>query len=398
VLDEFSPNPADSNIPDDDSSPDERLGSNPMTRSDVDLQTLFEGTGEGIGIVDADERFCFINPAGERIFGVAHGELTGRSLMDFLDEGGRSSVRNETDVRKRGAHSRYLIEIIRPDGQRRKLSITATPRHDSTGNYIGAFGVFADATESKREEEKLRHLNDLLEARVRERTGELVRAIADLHDSRQQVRMLAAHLESVREEENSRVAREIHDQLGQDLTTAKWELADLRKLVSKKPVFLQKVKKIQEALDRILEDVRRIARDLGPVILDDLGLKAAIESSGRDFEKRTGIRFVARLEDTPLEEHKNVSKELFRIFQESLTNVARHSQASCVEVALSCQEGLLTLVVQDDGRGVDIDCLSAGSFGLLGMRERVVRLMGEISFTTGLMKGFRIEVRVPSGK
>jgi PAS domain S-box-containing protein len=378
-----------------DSNPAEGSANKPPACFEVDLHTLFEGSGEGIGIVDAGECFCFINPAGERIFGVSQGELTGRSLMDFVDEESRAAILQQTEVRKRGEQSRYVLEIIRPDGQKRKLSVTATPRHDASGSYIGAFGVFADATESKLEEQKLRQLNDILEARVRERTDELVRAIGDLHNSRQQVRMLAAHLESVREEENSRVAREIHDQLGQDLTTAKWELAELQRFLPKKPALRRRLENLGQILDKILEDVRRIARDLRPCILDDLGLKEAMEWSGNDFEKRTGIRFVSNLADMSLDGCNRVATELFRIFQESLTNVARHSHASRVEVNLSCREAILTMTVQDDGRGVDLEKLSGGSFGLLCMRERVIRLKGDISITSSPMKGFRIEVQVP---
>jgi PAS domain S-box-containing protein len=367
----------------------------PAPNSEVDLRTLFEGSGEGIGIVDADECFCFVNPAGEEIFGVCPGGLAGRSLIDFLDDENRSSMLRQTERRKQGEQSRYAVEILRPDGTRRRLSVTATPRYDAAGVYLGAFGVFADVTEAKLEQEKLQQANFLLEARVRERTDELIRAIGDLHNSRQEVRSLAAHLESVREEENRRVAREIHDQLGQDLTAAKWELADLKKLVPRKPAVLRKVRNLAEILDKILEDVRRIARDLRPAILDDLGLKAAIESSGQEFERRTGIKFDSRLAEVSPDVPQRIATELFRIFQESLTNVARHSEASRVEVTLDCRDRMLLLRVEDDGRGVDLDNLPGSSFGLLSMRERALRLTGELCFSSGLMKGFRVEVRVP---
>jgi PAS domain S-box-containing protein len=148
----------------------------PADLGEDDFRELVENLDEGVGVVDPEERFVFVNPAGERIFGVAPGSLAGRSLVPFMDEDGMRFVRDQTSRRSRGERSSYVLGIVRPDGERRHLHVSAVPRFDGHGRFIGTFGTFRDITESVLLERELVRHRDRLEDLVAERTEELSRA------------------------------------------------------------------------------------------------------------------------------------------------------------------------------------------------------------------------------
>lgn len=196
-----------------------------------------------------------------------------------------------------------------------------------------------------------------------------------------QLRALSARADAVREEERTAVAREIHDQLGQALTALKMDIAWVARRTRGEPAteaIPAKLEAMSRLTDGIIDDVRRISAELRPGVLDDLGLLAAIEWQASEFEERTGTTCVVRAEVGSVDRfERNVSTAVFRIFQEALTNVARHAEATHVEVAIRCRGGSLELEVKDDGKGIPDEAISSpSSLGLLGMRERARRLGG----------------------
>jgi len=221
--------------------------------------------------------------------------------------------------------------------------------------------------------------------------------VAELKESSRQLQALAANLESVREEERTQIARELHDQLGQALTAMKFDLVWLTdQLVQKDPTLAQKAKTVTKQMDTMIKTVRRIATELRPGMLDDLGLSASIEWQARDFEKRTGIVCTVSVsaEDLPLARDKSVA--LFRIFQEALTNVARHAGAHQIEVNLSATPVAVTLHVHDDGRGIQArEIAGLHSLGLFGMRERAKRLGGTFDIRGPQDGGTIVTVSLP---
>ncbi|HVS50755.1 MAG TPA: histidine kinase [Opitutaceae bacterium] len=230
----------------------------------------------------------------------------------------------------------------------------------------------ADRRERQRAEEKLRH-------------------------SLEQLRALTNHLQHVREQERTRIAREVHDELGQALTGLKLDMSWLATRLAKnaKPVQ-QKVKTMTAHIDATIQTVRRIATELRPGILDGLGLVAAIEWQANEFQSRTGVpcHVVPNVPDTQWDQ--DFTTVFFRIFQETLTNIIRHAAATRVEVQLFEDHGALVLVVADNGRGVsEEEIASTRSIGLIGMRERAMLIGGEISLqgTPGL--GTTVTLRVP---
>jgi signal transduction histidine kinase len=188
----------------------------------------------------------------------------------------------------------------------------------------------------------------------------------------QQLKELANHLRNIREEEQSRISREIHDELGQQLTGIKLQLSLLKKQCEKgEKILTDHLKELIELTDETLSSTRRIAIQLRPSILDDLGLIPAMEWLIDDVKKKykTTIVFKTHVQDIELD--PTLSSSLYRIFQESMTNIIRHSKATTINISLDVSDDLISMAVSDNGIGFDIQSLQGGkSLGILGMKER----------------------------
>jgi PAS domain S-box-containing protein len=226
---------------------------------------------------------------------------------------------------------------------------------------------------------------------------ERMRAQEERQRSIEQLRALAARLENIREEERKKVAREIHDQLGQALTAIKIDLrAMVLELSADQKHHSKRTGSILKLVDETIRSVQRISTELRPGILDDLGLVAAIEWAGEEFEARTGTKCRLDLPEDEIPIDPERATAVFRIYQETLTNVARHADASEAEVRLAKNDRDLTLEVHDNGRGISKDQLSkADSLGILGMRERALLLGGEFTICGAPGKGTTVRVQIP---
>lgn len=220
--------------------------------------------------------------------------------------------------------------------------------------------------------------------------------------SRESLRALSARLQRTREEERTSLSREIHDHLGQILTGLKMDLSAIERRVRRiddaevQQSLQEKVVSGRQLADEAIEAVQRIARELRPGILDRLGLSAAIEGEAKTFEARTGIRCVLSLPANPMEMDSDRATALFRIAQEVLTNVARHSGATQVEIRLSRERNDAVLEVRDNGKGIDeSDIANPKSLGLLGIHERAAALGGKVGFRGRKGEGTTVKARVP---
>ena len=219
---------------------------------------------------------------------------------------------------------------------------------------------------------------------------------AQLNPSLDQLRALAARLRSVREEERTKVARQIHDELGQALTAIKIELISLLFEWPSERKPSQRIASITGLVDQTIQSVRKISTELRPGILDALGLVAAVEWAAEDFETRTGIRCRVDLPKESLQISPERATAIFRIFQETLTNITRHADATEVQVRLAGENHSLSLEVHDNGVGVTEEQLAAGeSLGILGMRERALLLRGQFLMGGAPDQGTRVKVSVP---
>jgi signal transduction histidine kinase len=233
--------------------------------------------------------------------------------------------------------------------------------------------------------------------REAEERAERRHAEAELRKSHEQLRALSVYLQFVREEERTRIAREVHDELGQALTGLKLDLSWLAGRLPRdlRPLH-QKLKDMAGHIDTTIHTVRRITTELRPGILDDLGLVAALEWQANEFQTRTGIacHFTTNVKDNALDPALNTA--FFRVFQETLTNVIRHANAATVEVGLRREQDQLILEVHDNGRGIAKgESLNMTSLGLAGMRERASLLGGEFRITGAPGQGTTVHVAIP---
>jgi PAS domain S-box-containing protein len=334
---------------------------------------LFEQAPEAVALMNVNSQVVRVNREFTRIFGYSPEEILGRSLTGLIvPEESRQEAQRNMDLAAHGQRVDAEVVRQRKDGSRLHVSVAGVPV-SVPGRQIAAYGIYRDITERKRAEEQLQ-------------------------GSFRQLRELAARLQSVREEERARVAREIHDELGQALTAIKIDLASvMRALRTDQKVELEKAESILRLVDQTILSVRRIATELRPGILDDLGLVAAVEWAAEEFEARTGTKCRLDLPNSDIVIDQERTTAIFRIFQETLTNVTRHAEATQVDVRLGWEDGNIVLEVHDNGRGIGEEQLSTGrSLGILGMRERALLLGGELTISGQTGKGTTVRLRIPS--
>lgn len=267
------------------------------------------------------------------------------------------------------------------------------------------------ANEDQRKKKEIKKLKAKLSNEVEDRTLKIREAIRQLQDeivqrkimerslktSNEKLQNLSNHLENVREEERTRISREIHDELGQMLTTIKMKLAILEERTLDEGFPIQEDLQVMMGLvETTLQTVRRISTELRPGILDVLGLSEALEWQAQEFQEQTGIRIQSEIQRLPENLGKDISTTCFRICQEALTNVARHAKANHVTVSLRHEHGKLELIVRDNGKGITNEQLSRiTSLGLIGMRERAQNLGGDLNIERAAPNGTEVSFSFP---
>jgi PAS domain S-box-containing protein len=322
------------------------------------------------------ERITKVNAAVLAQFSAREDQMIGRTPAELLAHdipAARVRWREFLDA----GHLHHETDERTLDGRPMTIEGDYICLHDREGRFIGHFGIQRDVTQRRQEE------NEILR-------------------SRQQLRDLTARLQLVREEERTHIAREVHDELGQALTGLKIDLAWLKPRVADRPALAERVQSIIVRIDGAMDTVRRIATDLRPSVLDDLGLVAAVEWQTQEFERSTGITALLEVQATYPELDDVCATTTFRILQETLTNVARHAQATRVKIALRVSSAQLVLEVRDNGRGIsESEMHSPRSLGLVGSRERAIACGGELIIrgirSHGTIVLLRIPLRVPGG-
>jgi two-component system, NarL family, sensor histidine kinase UhpB len=228
-----------------------------------------------------------------------------------------------------------------------------------------------------------------------ERTARL-QAASGLRESNEQLRQLAAHLQSVREEERTHVARDIHDELGQALAALKMDIVWLSEKYGDHAEVAAKGKSMEIIINETILAVKRICSELRPALLDHFGIGAAMEWQAEEFQKRSGVKCKVALEPSDLSVEMDHAIVLFRIFQEALTNVSKHARATSVDAVLTLDDNRLVLVINDNGVGIsDTNISGSNSFGLIGMRERLYTLGGTIMVNGKKNWGTTLTVIIP---
>ena len=337
------------------------------------------------------------NEGAERIKGYKKEEIIGRNMSVFYTAEELQWGAPQINLSRAREYGRFEIEgeRVRKDGSVFWANVVFNAIYDTKGELLGFAKVTRDITERKKLELQLQQFNEELEDQVKIKTAELSRSYQD-------IRELASHLQDVREEERASIAREIHDELGQQLTGLKMDLSWIakRKAVQDDIEAKQKAVIILNLLDTAIKTVRKIATDLRPSILDDLGLIAAIDWQSKEFGRRSGIstEFISTMPEVRYS--SGISIGLFRICQESLTNVARHAEASkiCISLQEDDKDNIL-LKIEDNGKGFEVRQIGdKKTLGLLGMRERTLMMGGEFRIESDPGKGTTLFVTVPLTK
>jgi len=356
------------------------------------LARLIEDTSDAIFSIGKDGAIKSWNRSAELLFGWPASEVIGKQTNELMRPQISEEVRQP--IRRQLEEVGYWKgEIVYLDhsGEKRTILQSVSNARGLDGKPDGYVIVGRDVTNWKKVEDQLRQFNTLLETQVKEKTAEITR-------SNNELRALASHLQDIREEERAAMAREVHDELGQQLTGLKMDLAHIgRRLSSADTAWLmEKTQQTMALLDTTIRTVRKIATELRPSILDDLGLVAAIDWQGQEFMKRSGVTTHFRSGLAAVDLPPAVAIGLFRICQESLTNIGRHAAADHVSIVLNGDDEQLCLTISDDGRGIDLQKAGNGkTLGLLGMKERAQMMGGTLHIDSLPGKGLTLSVAIP---
>ncbi len=350
--------------------------------SEERYRSIFENAVEGIFQTTPEGKYAAANPALARMYGYDSPEDLIAGISNIATEVYVDPGRRDEFVRlmqEQGEISGFEALVYRKDGSFIWISESVRAVRDPSGVLVGYEGTVENITERKLAEERLRATLD-------------------------QVRTLSGRLATVQEEERTRIARELHDELGVGLTCLKIDLSRLTTIVGDgvsadaRANLDDKVRLMIEQIDTTIVSVQRLVTELRPTVLDDLGLVAAIEWQCQDFQKRTGIpcTAVTSADDIVMEPERATA--LFRICQEALVNTARHAKATAVTIKLESRSDFLQLVVADNGVGIpDAKVSDRRSLGLLGMKERVALFGGEITIQGNPGKGTTVTACLPRG-
>lgn len=351
-----------------------------IARRDAGLAGILNSAMDAIITVDADQRVVIFNAAAEAMFGCPLAEALGAPLASFIPDRFRAThaahVRRfgETGAASRRMGAQRMVTGLRRNGE--EFPIDASISHiDGTG------------AEGKRYTVILRDVS------------ERVRAEEALRRSKEELHELGVAANLAREQEQSRIARELHDELAQTLTALQLDVAWCKARVPEgDPAMLARHSRMEMMLKESVAATRRIAADLRPLMLDDLGLVPALEWLAEEFSQRNRIPCDLALDGAELALPSAHATAVFRIVQESLTNVGKHASASHVTISIEHEDGELTLAILDDGTGFSPQGpRKPNSYGLLGLRERASLLGGDVAITSAPGQGTHVKVRLPLG-
>ncbi len=343
-----------------------RMAEMKLRKNEEKYRTLVEEASDAILVFSPKEnRFVEVNKKAMEMFGISIDELMGSMVQKFKF----SMLSLPTEKLEKGESVR--VETMLQSATGEGMTVETSARRMTDGNYLA---IIRDITQRKKAEGELKRLNE-------------------------ELRKLTGHLHSVREEERTHIAREIHDELGQQLTVMKMDASwVIKRLSESEGSVREKMAELLIMIDHTVKSIRRISSELRPSLLDDLGLVAAMEWHLEEFHKRSGIAKEFQSEPNHVDLPDVVKINLFRIFQESLTNIARHAEATQVNVRLKTENNDLILTIVDNGKGFAKESASKKTLGILGMKERTLMIGGKFQISGEPGRGTKVTVVIPANR
>ena len=350
-----------------------------LLKNEEKFRTLVETMNEGLGVKDENGLWTYANDKLCYMLGHFQGELVGRAVIDFVDETHQAIFKEEMAMQRRGEHKPYELTWRNKNGLKIPTIVSPKPIFSKEGEFKGSFAIITDITEQKQAEEALK-------------------------ESEKQLRYLSSQLMTIQEQERKRISAELHDELGQALTVMKLRLKVIEKGLTKDQTGIQKdCSDTLHYIDQVIEDVRRLSRDLSPSILEDLGFSAALRKMVGDFTKHYAIKSFMETIDIDHLFSPRAHILLYRIFQEALTNIGKHSRASQVAISITKENGGISFLIGDNGKGFNLKETAARNMnekglGLSTLSERIRMLGGSLHLWTQEGKGTRISFTIPIEK
>jgi PAS domain S-box-containing protein len=393
-----------------------------LHRHREELQIIMDSVPAMIFYKDKENRLIRTNQALARAMGLSQEELNGNSISDLYPEQAEDYWKDDLEVMSTGIPKRNIVEPLETSTGLKWVQTDKIPYMDAHGNVIGIIGFSQDITERKNMEEALRRAYDELEERVAVRTAALrltneqllweieerQQAEKDLKGSEKKLRYLAEQLLTAQETERSRLSRELHDDLGQALLVLRMQLNAILRRCSLEPEPRQSLEEAAAYLLGVIDKVRRLSHDLSPSTLERLGLSEALQNLFEDFQKYCDREMIIRAD---LDELKDILPEetnivIYRITQELLANVHKHSEVTRVAVAIKVLPEKVTIALEDNGKGFDLEELKdrpkeRRGLGVASMEERLRMLGSQFSMTSQSGQGTRLyfEIkRIPEQK
>jgi two-component system, NarL family, sensor histidine kinase UhpB len=334
---------------------------------------LLNTIGQAVIATDLHGIISYWNKAAEKMYGWSAEEARSKNVTGLIpsQQTPQEIIDSMKELLLGHSWSGELV-VQRKDGHSLPVFINKAPVFDVQQHVSGIIEISSDITKRKKAEEEVKDLNE-------------------------QLRNLSAHLQNIREEERIQIANDLHDELGQQLTGLKMELSMLiKKLSGEDPALREQALEIVSQMDTIVRSVRRISSNLRPSILDDLGLIAALEWHSSEVEKRSGIRVHFTSNVKELQIPVSTSTELFRIYQEVLTNAERHSKGHEVLSNLNMSDNQLVLEIKDDGQGINPSVKNnKKTLGLISIKERTFILGGQYELNSETSKGTQVKITIP---
>jgi PAS domain S-box-containing protein len=338
-----------------------------LRSSEERYRRIVDTANEGIWMVDETSRIAFVNRRMAEMLGYSPDEMIGRPGSDFTDV----EATEHANRRQAGVAERFDFLFRRKDGSELWGIVSTTPMQGEEGKFAGALGMVTDITERKRAE-------------------------AELHQSNDQIREMASKLLTAQEEERRRISRELHDDIVQKVAALAIGISRAKRRVAEtdRPLA-DDLAGIQQAIFHLAEDVRQISHRLHPAVLEHAGLVAALRSFTEEFSRTEGIEVTLTVPEDRDAIPREIGVCVYRVVQEWLRNIAKHSGAKSAEVNLSIVNGNLCLVVKDAGRGFDVDRARGGGLGIVSIEERVRLCRGTVEIASRLAAGAILTALIP---